>query len=61
MVGGGLEYAITAHWTARAQYQFIDLGDIDFNHRPGLLGNFIGNSEARLREHNASFAIIYKF
>ena len=58
MVGGGLEYAITAHWSARAQYQYIDLGDIDFNHRES---DFTGNSEASLREHNASFAIIYKF
>lgn len=62
MVGGGLEYAITSHWHARMQYQYIDLGDIDFDHRSGgTLGNFIGNSKASLREHNASFAIIYKF
>ena len=62
MIGGGLEYAITAHWRARVQYQYIDLGDIDFDHRSGGgFGNFIGNSEASLREHNASFAIIYKF
>ena len=63
MVGGGLEYALTAHWSARAQYQYVDLGEIDFNHSPGFGGvsNFIGNSEANLREHNASIAIIYKF
>ena len=61
MVGGGLEYAITAHWSARMQYQYIDLDDIDFDHRSGPLGNFIGNSEASLREHNVSGAIIYKF
>jgi opacity protein-like surface antigen len=62
MVGAGLEYAITAHWSARVQYQYIDLGDINFDHRSGGgFGNFIGNSEASLREHNASFAIIYKF
>ena len=63
MVGGGLEYALTAHWSARAQYQFVDLGEIDFNHRPGFGGisNFIGDSEANLREHNASIALIYKF
>src|SRR6266516_2458227 len=43
-------------------YQFTNLGDIDFDHRAGGgFGNFIGNSEASLREHNASFAIIYKF
>jgi hypothetical protein len=45
------------------QYQYIDLGEIDFDHSPGPGGisNFIGNSEASLREHNASAAIIYKF
>jgi len=61
MIGGGLQYAITAHWSARIQYQYIDLGDIDFGHRSGPLGNFIGDSEASLREHNVSAAIIYKF
>jgi hypothetical protein len=58
MVGGGLEYVITSHWRARMQYQYVDLGDIDFHHRlGGSLGNFIGNSAASLRKHNVSFAI----
>ena len=63
MIGGGLEYALTAHWSMRAQYQYVDLGEIDFDHGSGFGGvsNFIGNSEANLREHNASIAIIYKF
>jgi outer membrane immunogenic protein len=67
MVGGGLEYAIDDHWRVRAQYQFIDLGEIDFSHStPGLtfLGapaDFTGTSRVELREHNASFAIIYGF
>ena len=63
MIGGGLEYALTAHWSMRAQYQYVDLGGIDFDHPPGFGGisNFTGNSEAQLREHNASVAIIYKF
>jgi len=63
MVGAGLEYAITAHWSARVQYQYVDLGDIDFDHKsgPNRMGSLSGNSEASLREHNASFAIIYKF
>lgn len=63
MVGAGLQYAITAHWSARVQYQYIDLGDIDVGQksRPGGFGNFVASSEASLREHNASFAIMYKF
>ena len=31
MVGGGLQYALTDHWSVRAQYQFIDLRDLDFD------------------------------
>jgi outer membrane immunogenic protein len=60
MVGGGLEYMITDHWRARAQYQYVDLGSVDFDHTTTV--SFLpGRSEASLREHNASFAIIYEF
>jgi outer membrane immunogenic protein len=66
MVGGGLEYAINSHWSARAQYQYIDLGSVGFDSSgEGVLlsppSAFTGHHEAELREHNASFAIIYKF
>jgi outer membrane immunogenic protein len=62
MVGGGLEYALTDHWRARAQYQFIDLDCVDFDHAgTAPFQGFIGNSEACLREHNVSLAIMYKF
>jgi outer membrane immunogenic protein len=57
MVGGGLQYAITDHWSIRGQYQFIDLGCVDFS----TVQAFGTHSEACLREHNASFAIMYKF
>jgi outer membrane immunogenic protein len=61
MVGGGLQYAISNHWSARVQYQYIDLGDVDFNH--GFVGapEFSGNSRIDLKEHNASFALIFGF
>ena len=63
MVGGGLEYAVTDHWRVRGQYQFIDLGSIDFNTVGvgDVISGFTGHHEASLREHNASFAIIYGF
>jgi outer membrane immunogenic protein len=62
MVGGGLQYAITNHWSARVQYQYIDLGDLDFNHHgTAPFQNFTGNSSAELKDHNATFALIYKF
>ncbi|HEV2046311.1 MAG TPA: outer membrane beta-barrel protein [Chthoniobacterales bacterium] len=61
MVGGGLQYAITDHWSVRAQYQYTDLGDVDFQ-APGTPSvDFSSHNSASLKEHNASFAIIYKF
>jgi len=64
-VGGGLEYALTHHWHLRGQYQYIDLGDVDFNTAGTGVGGpaflFTGHHEAELREHNASFALIYQF
>lgn len=61
MVGGGLEYAITNHWKARVQYQYIDLGDVDFDRESTEVDFSTGHSELELREHNASFALIYGF
>ena len=61
MVGGGLQYAITDHWSARAQYQYVDLGCVDFNSVFVPEPTFTSHHEACLTEHNASFAIIYKF
>jgi len=61
MVGGGLEYALTDHWRLRGQYQFIDLGRTNFHSSFTDEPTFTGNHEAELREHNVSFAIMYKF
>ena len=59
-VGGGLEYALTNHWHLRGDYKFADLGDVDFK------SNFQGGgapafSRADLREHSATFGIVYQF
>jgi outer membrane immunogenic protein len=61
MVGGGLQYAIADHWSVRGQYQYVDLGSVSFD--SVFLGapTYTGHHEASLREHNASFAIIYGF
>jgi outer membrane immunogenic protein len=68
MVGGGLEYALTAHWHLRAQYQYIDFGQaVSFDSASDLGGfnggifTYTGHHALELREHNASFAIMYKF
>ena len=63
MVGGGLQYALTDHWSLRAQYQYIDLGDVDFDGNQLILGltPAFSHHHASLTEHNASFAIMYKF
>jgi outer membrane immunogenic protein len=62
MVGGGLEYALTEHWHLRAQYQYIDLGTASFDSSSPLAGlTYTGQHELELHEHNASFAIIFKF
>ena len=60
-VGAGLEYAITNHWRVRGQYQYIDLGSVDFNSSDVFTGDFTGHHDADLTEHNVSFAIIYGF
>jgi outer membrane immunogenic protein len=62
MVGGGLQYAVADHWSVRAQYEYVDLGSVSFD-APGSAGfvTFSGHHEASLKEHNASFAIIYGF
>jgi outer membrane immunogenic protein len=62
MVGGGLEYAITDHWRARAQYQYIDLGCVGADSiGTAPFETYTGQHSACLHEHNASFAIIYGF
>ena len=63
MVGGGLQYALTTHWSIRGQYQYIDLGDVSFDAdgNPAIFVGFSTHNRASLREHNASFALMYKF
>jgi outer membrane immunogenic protein len=62
MVAAGLQYAITERWSVRGQYQYIDLGSIDFNSdfTTGTV-SAPAHHQAGLTEHNASFALIYGF
>jgi outer membrane immunogenic protein len=61
MVGGGLQYALTDHWSLRAQYEYIDLDNVGFRSVSNFGGQPTANHAADLIEHNASFAIMYKF
>jgi outer membrane immunogenic protein len=60
-LGGGMEYALTDHWRVRAQYQYIDLGDVGFKYSNPVNDAFITKGSSSLAEHNASFAIVYGF
>jgi outer membrane immunogenic protein len=61
MVGGGLQYALTNHWSARVQYQFVDLGSAGFDSQVSNSPQFRSHHSADLTEHNGSFALVYKF
>jgi outer membrane immunogenic protein len=61
MVGGGVQYALTDHWSARVQYQFVDLGSVGFDSHVNNSPQFRSQQSGALTEHNASFALIYRF
>ena len=61
MVGGGVQCALADHWSARVQYQFVDLGSVDFDSHVSNSPQFLSHHSVGLTEHNASFALIYKF
>jgi outer membrane immunogenic protein len=60
-VGGGTQYAFTNHWSARLQYEYVDLGSTGFDHFSGSGEITGGSSKVFLREHNVSAAIIFQF
>jgi outer membrane immunogenic protein len=61
MVGGGVQYALTDHWSARVQYQYVDLGTVGFDSQVSNAPQFRSHHTGALTEHHASFALIYKF
>jgi opacity protein-like surface antigen len=62
MVGAGVQYAITNHWSARLQYEFVDLGTAKCSsiYSPQYSG-YTATHQASMEEHNITFAIIYGF
>jgi len=61
MVGGGVQYSVADHWSVRAQYQYVDLGSLGFNSAGDTSTGYLGRHDLDVKEHNASFAIIYGF
>jgi outer membrane immunogenic protein len=61
MVGGGLQYALTDNWSARVQYQFVDLGSASFDSTVNNSPTFTGHLSGGLEEHHAIFGLVYKF
>ncbi len=61
MVGGGLEYALTKHWSLRADYKYVDLGHVGFRSNFGDGGGAAATQRADLTEHNATFGIVFQF
>jgi len=60
MVGGGLQYCLTQHWSARIDYRYTDLDCLDFS----SVGNdpaFTGRHEVCLSYHSVTAGLSYKF
>jgi outer membrane immunogenic protein len=59
--GGGAEYALTHHWSVKAEYLFFDLGNEGFNGRSGTSGQNSVDYNAQTMEHTAQIGLNYKF
>ncbi|HEY6331021.1 MAG TPA: outer membrane protein [Blastocatellia bacterium] len=62
--GGGLEYAITEHWIARVEYDYLKFSSTNFvftDGRPVLLGGITGGGNVSFTLNEAKAAMAYKF
>jgi outer membrane immunogenic protein len=63
-VGGGVEWAIGANWTLRAEYLYIDLGKMDYAFDGKTAGGQPYDTDhyhADLILHTARIGLNYKF
>ena len=61
-VGAGVQYAISHHWSARLQYEFVYLGSATIDHHFDPSDeNLVGTSKLFVRENNVSVALMYQF
>lgn len=54
-VGGGLEYLFTQNWSGKVEYQYYDLGNVNFIGPLGGIGNF------RNDQHTVKVGLNYRF
>lgn len=57
-LGGGVEYALSSNWTARAEYRYTDLGTIKSDNSATAWGSIDTN---RLTSHAVRIGLTYKF
>ncbi len=60
-IGGGLEYAITNNWTAKAEYLYSDFGRVSFRTLSASVPNQGLDNSASLQVHTFRAGLNYKF
>ena len=61
-VGGGLEYAISHHWSVKAEYLYVDFGNHGFTGNPDPANPpFQVHYNAQTEEHTVNVGLNYKF
>ena len=61
-VGGGLEYAISHHWSLKAEYLYLDFGNHGFTGNPDPANPpFQVHYNAQTQEHTVNVGLNYKF
>ena len=61
--GAGIEQGIDNHWSVKAEYLYVDLGDFSFlspNTIPGVAG-FAWGTDVKVREHILRVGLNYRF
>jgi outer membrane immunogenic protein len=60
--GGGLEYALSQHWSVKAEYLYVDLGDHGFTGNPDPANPpFQVHYNAQTQEHTVNVGLNFKF
>lgn len=60
-LGGGLEYMVTPNWTVKGEYQYIDLGSVDYRTFDTTFPTFFENVSMKTTIQHATVGVNYKF